>query len=86
MQEPGKEWKNTLFRAAPQVDSWIIEHVGYFSVEIFIGIQALISIERNIRIDLLHIELKVSTIEQIFSFVYDYMPRRIDIKEDVYEW
>ncbi len=69
MQEPGEEWEDALFRAAPQVNSQMIEHLGYFPVEIITGIQPLTSIERKIRIDSLPTQLKVPTEEQMFPLV-----------------
>ena len=44
MQKLGEEWVDALFRAAPQVNSWIIKYLGYFLTEIIIGIQPLTSI------------------------------------------
>ena len=84
MQEPGEEWEDALFRAAPQVNSRMIEHLGYSPVEIITGIQPLTSVERKIRINSLPTQLKVPTDEQMFPLVWDYMARRIDIREDVY--
>ena len=63
MREPGEEWEDALFRAAPQVNSRIIEHLGYSTVEKITGIQPLTSIERKIRINSLPIQLKVPTEE-----------------------
>ena len=85
MREPGEEWEDALFRATPQVNSRMIEHLGYSPVEIITGIQPLTSIERKIRIDSLPTKLKVPTEEQMFPLVWDYMARRIDIREDVYD-
>ncbi len=83
MQEPGEEWEDALFCAAPEVNTRMIEHLGYSSVEIITGIQPLTSIESKIRIDSLPTQLKVLTKEQMFLHVWDYMAQRIDIKEDV---
>ena len=86
MCESGEEWEDVLFRAALQVNSWIIEHLGYSPVEIITGIQLLTSVERKIWIDSLLTQLKVSTNEQMFSLVWDYMARKIDIREDIHNW
>lgn len=48
IREPGEEWEDALFCATPQVNSQIIEHLGYSPVKIITGIQPLISIERKI--------------------------------------
>lgn len=84
MREPGEEWEDALFRTAPQVNSRVIEHLGYSSVEIITEIQPLTSIERKIWVDSVPTELKVPTEEQMFPLAWDYMARRIDIREDVY--
>ncbi len=63
----------------------MIEHLGYSPVEIITGIQPLTSIEQKVRIDLLPTQLKVPTEEQMFPLVWNYMARRIDIREDVYD-
>lgn len=47
MREPGEEWEDALFRAAPQVNLRMIEDLGYSPVEIITGIQPLTSIERQ---------------------------------------
>ena len=84
MREPGEEWEDALFRAAPKVNSRMIEHLGYSPVEIITGIQPLTSVERKIRIDSLPTQLKVPTDEQMFPLVWDYMAWKIDIREDVH--
>ena len=84
MHEPRKEWEDILFCATPQVNSRIIEYLGYSLVKIIIRIQSLTSIKRKIRIDLLPTKLKVPTEEQMFPLVWDYMSCRIDIRENVY--
>ena len=43
-RERRKEWEDALFRAAPQVNSQMIEHLGYSPVKIITGIQPLTSI------------------------------------------
>ena len=48
MREPGKEWEDALFRAASQVNSWIIEQLGYSPIVIITGIQPLTSVECKI--------------------------------------
>ena len=86
MRELGKEWEDALFRAVPQVNSRMIEHLGYSPAEIITGIQLLTSVERKIRIDSLPTQLKVPTNEQMFPLVWDYMARKIDIRVDVHNW
>ncbi len=73
MREPGKDWEDALFRAASQVNSRMIEHLGYSPVEIITGIQPLTSVEWKVRIDSLPTQLKVPTEEQMFPLVWDYM-------------
>ena len=51
MREPGKERIDALFWAAPQVNSQIIEHLGYSPIKIITEIQPFTSIERQIRIN-----------------------------------
>ena len=53
MKEFGEKWEDTLFRSALQVNSQMIEHLGYFPIKIIIEIQPLTSIERQIQINLL---------------------------------
>ena len=84
MREPGEEWEDALFQATSQVNSRMIEYLDYSLVEIITGIQSLTSIERKIRIDSLSIKLKVPIEKQMFLLVWDYMARRIDIRENVY--
>ena len=62
----------------------MIEHLGYSPVEIITGIQLLTSIERKIRIDSLPTQLKVLTDKKMFSLVWDYMARKINIRKDVH--
>ena len=85
MRESGEEWEDALFRAASQINSRMIEHLGYSPVEIITRIQPLTSIKRKIRIDLLSTKLKVLIEEPMFPLVWDYMARKIDIKEDMYD-
>ena len=84
MRKLEEEWEDALFRAAPQVNSRMIEHLGYSPVEIITGIQPLTSVERKIWIDSLPTQLKIPTDEQMFPLVWDYMARKIDIREDVH--
>ena len=48
MRELGEKWEDTLFQVTPQVNSRMIEHLGYSPVEIITGIQPFTSIERKI--------------------------------------
>ena len=84
MRKPGEEWEDTLFWATSQVNSWITEHLGYSLVKIITGIEPLISIECKIWIDSLPTQLKVPTDKRIFFLVWDYMARKIDIREDMH--
>ena len=84
MRELGEEKKDALFRAAPQVNSRIIEYLGYSPVEIITGIQPFTSIKCRIQINSLPTKLKVLTEEQMFPLIWDYMTQRIDIREHVY--
>ena len=38
MQKCWEEWEDALFWAASQVNSWMIEHLGYALIEIITGI------------------------------------------------
>lgn len=69
IKEHKKDWEDTLFCVAAQLNSQIIEHLGYFLVEIITRIQTLVSIERKIWINSLPIWLKVLTEEQMFFLV-----------------
>ena len=84
MREPGEEWEDALFWATFQVNSRMIEHLGYSPVKIITGIQPLTSIEHKIRINSLPTKLKFPTEEQMFPLVRDYMARRIDMIKHVY--
>ena len=84
IRETREEWEDALFWVTARVNSWMIEHLDYSPIEIITGIQTLISIERKIRIDSLPTQLKVLTDEQMFPLVWDYMTRKIDIREDVH--
>ena len=86
MHKPGEEWEDALFRVAPQVNSQMIEHLGYSPVKIIAMIQPLILIECKIRTNSHHTKLTIPTEEQIFPLVWDYMTRRIDIRKNVYNW
>ena len=79
MRELEEKWEDGLFRVAPQVNSWMIEHLGYSPIEIITGILLLPSIKRQIQINLLSTQLKIPIEEQIFPLVCDYMAWRIDI-------
>lgn len=48
MREHKKEWKDTLFWTAFQINSQMIKHLGYFFIKIIIKIQLLTSIESKI--------------------------------------
>ena len=41
MRESEKNWKKILFCAAPQINSKIIEHLGYSPIKITTSIQLL---------------------------------------------
>ena len=59
MSKPRKEWEDVLFYIAPQVNSWIIEYLGYSFVKIIIEIQLLTSIECKIWINSLSTQLRI---------------------------
>ena len=69
-----------------QVNFWMIEHLGYFSIEIITEIQLFTSIKQKVWINSLPTQLKVPTEEQMFLFVWDYLAQKIDIQEDAYDW
>ena len=84
--EPKKEWKVALFYAISQVNSWIIEHLGYSPVKIITGIQLHTFIKCKIWINSVPTKLKVPIEELIFPLIWDYMGCKIDIRENVYNW
>ena len=63
MHKTREEWKNALFWVAPQVNSRMIEHLGYSPVEIITRIQLFTLVGYKIKIDLLPTQLKVPTDE-----------------------
>lgn len=73
MPESGKEWEYILFQGVSQVNSQIIEHLGYSLDEIITGIQPFTSVKHKIQINSLSTQLKVSLEEKIFPLMWDYM-------------
>ena len=85
MGKLGEEWEDALFRDASQLNSQMIEHLGYSLIKIITRMQLLTFIESKIQINSLLTKLKVPIEVEMFPLVWDYMACRIDIRGDVYD-